>query len=294
MIVALKPHKDVLAPMAYAGDESLIRKELFSGDESARLDGIDFGAIPEDLFCDKAVIKKYGENLYTIRTDCELSLEQVAHEISKGASSKKKGKDFVDVQTISKIERGERKKIDRNLLLQFCVLFGKYPEELLGLIPERVGDKIRFIKPLSSQCSGEISHPLAPIEKAAAGKSWFIFNRVFYANPELCDAIIAILCMSMRDRKKVCSFLSNTPNVHILSDEKINQLIENDGMIADGFDESAPQRGNEILAFLNKLDQIGQQQPKLQTVLFSIAASKRPLQEKVIELLHISGWLNAK
>lgn len=266
----MEPYKNVFRDWAYAGDKATMR-ELFPEDitywQYVESQGPEeyFSEIPDVLFKDAEIIKRFGENLRTCRGEKGWTLKEAANVLG------------IDFQQLQQIEAGERKGIHKNLLLLFCGVYRISPEELMGL---------------SSTTEKEATQAIVFYPETNSKKAKYVVDRLIYQDGNLLDIFCYLSKLPPSIRNTLTVFLKNTPVIKVYNPKQITEIAQT------GYERQIPVNNDgELLAnprwsqYCEDLCKASLDTPDLLDVYVSVAAADKSTWDVLLYLLSFSGFL---
>lgn len=266
----MEPYKNVFQEWAYAGDKKTMQ-ELFPENikywQNINITGHEeyFSEIPEALFNDPQIIKRYGENLRFCRVEKGWTLEEAANVLG------------IDFQQLQQIEMGERKGIHRNLLLLFCGIYRVSPEMLMGL---------------SGLTGREPNRAMVFYPEENSRKAGYVVDRLIYQDQNLLDILCYLSQMPTSIRNTLSSFLKNAPIIKIYSSKQVDKIVKK------GYEPQIPTNHDGGVCvnpdwgkYYGELCEASIDTPDLLDVYVSIATADKSIWEVVLYLLSYSGFL---
>lgn len=257
----MEPYKNLFFDWAYAGEKETMH-ELFPEaipyweHQSEEIGEDYFDKISVQSFETSDTIKKYGENLRGWRESKGWTLKEVAARLR------------IDFQQLQQIEMGDRKKINRNLLLIFCAIYLKAPETLMGIDKEPENKVMIFYPEDISQ------------------KASYIVDQLMIHNIDLLDAFYYFANKSVSMRRQLSGYLQNIPTVEILSSRRMKNIVERKRELV--IENRSWERFWSL--YYGGICDAGMETPELLDVYVSITAADQEVQKKVLQLISAADF----
>jgi len=257
----MEPYKNMLFDWAYAGDKETMYEMFpeiipFWEHQSKEIGEDFFDKISPEFFKDKDIIEKYGKNLRDWREQRGWTLKEVAAKI------------HIDFQQVQQIEAGERKKINRNILLLFCAIYLKTPETLMGI--ER-----------ADGFNAMVFYP-----EDIAKKSSCIVDQLIISNIDLLDTFYYFANKPIETRQKLSRYIQNIPSVSMLTPKQIESMVN----CTREFVFTGQSWERYWSLYFGGLCDAGSDTPELLDVYLSVVAADSDTQKKVSQLVAYAGF----
>lgn len=218
-----------------------------------------FTKIPEEIVHDARIAESYGINLKKLRMEHKYTLKRVSQALQ------------IEYQNLDDIEKGRRKKIDRDLLVLFSGFYHVCPEDLLG------------IQRVSKEAPAEF------VSEATFQKARYIIHRLFSDSPLLLLALLELGRLSAQKQHQFIEAAGPGLGIKVFTEcqlaSKIEQLKESEPIDRT---PSYPLDPNKCYDILYDLEM---RNPELMNIFASIATNKRENHYKILTHLINSNFL---